>query len=437
MKSVQLLEVNNEGEILREGSSSSNNNIIMLLTNFGLYFILAPDPAACAGRPSQAPSAPSPTCPWSRHSIALPICNNAEHQEIPARDDDSSDEVSPSLPDWVGGSQCIEQFCLYSSQRFQGGRGIAVISTAANVEILKALETAQHVSSEKSPPYVITEVANKGLGMIANQTLRRGDSILSKTPAILIHRDFLELFPPGDQYPILDAAIQQLPDLLRQTFLSQMGHFGGHRVSDILATNSFQMDLGGEHGQHYGNFPEVSRFNHDCRANVAFHIDQNLNHVTTVVRDVSDGEELTISYLDPFEPRALRQERAQFAWGFACSCSQCSLPDHRSAKSDDRLRRIADIRSKLSDQKAPVTQGMIQNALNLYKEERLESKIAGIYTLAALNYNMLGNDKQATKHAKLAIEALSIEYGPGSPDEDSMKILAQKPKEHFTWRLRM
>ncbi len=197
------------------------------------------------------------------------------------------------------------------------------------------------------------------------------------------------------------------------------------------------MDLGGDSGQHYGNFPEVSRFNHDCRPNVAFYVGKTLSHVTTVVRDVRAGEELAISYLDPFEPRAQRQERTQLAWGFSCGCSHCSLAKHRSLKSDKNLEEIARIEAQLSDYGARVTQETIRTLIKLYEEERLESKMGGMLTLAALNYNMLGKDKLAIKHAKLASEALDLEYGPGSSDSKSMEELARGPKSHFTWKTRL
>ena len=217
-----------------------------------------------------------------------------------------------------------------------------------------------------------------------------------------------------------------------------MGHFGGPRVADIFATNSFQMDLGGPDGHHYGCFPEVSRFNHDCRPNVAFYIDGSLRHTTTVVRDVTPDEELTITYLDSAEPRANRQDRARHAWGFECGCSQCQLSEAAAAMSDARLVEIKEIERRISDPTDPgVTPGLLRKLVKLYKDERLDVEVGGAYTLVALNYNMLGDAKLAVKYAKLAEEALAIEGGPGVRDVKAMRVLATAPKEHFTWRARL
>ncbi len=40
-------------------------------------------------------------------------------------------------------------------------------------------------------------------------------------------------------------------------------------------------------------------------------------------RDIEAGEELTVSYLDQTLPRAQRQQRLSFAYGFSCRCARC------------------------------------------------------------------------------------------------------------------
>lgn len=223
-----------------------------------------------------------------------------------------------------------------------------------------------------------------------------------------------------------------------------MAHFGGHKILDILATNSFQMNLdpAGKDttAHHYGNYPEVSRFNHDCRPNVAFYIDKTtLRHTTTVVRPVKEGEELTISYLDVTKPREHRQQRAEMAWGFKCSCSQCTLPAPLAKKSDARLSEIERLEKKLSDiYDKEVTPKLLEQLAKMHEIERLQTKLASPYTLIALNYNMLGEDKMARKYARLAQEALVIEHGErDAGDLEAMRGLERDPRGHFTWRARL
>ncbi|KAL0939516.1 HET domain containing protein [Colletotrichum truncatum] len=405
--------------------------------------------ASCsAASEAQARLLGTRTCPWTPLEESVLECpvkdrttSNGEYST-----QKSNNETRPDEPqDWTGPHGCAGDYCLYAHRGFAAGRGVVIISTLENQQKLKEMgeKIEEHSTGDpgsSTPPFRITEVGGKGLGMIANKTLARGDIVMLQTPVLIAHRAFIEHTPPAKQYPLLDAVANLLPAPARKSFLGQMAHFGGHEIVDIMQTNAFQMDLGGGSqgdGHHYGNFPEVSRYNHDCRPNVAFHIGTDGRHKTTVVRPVKPGEELTISYLDQLDVRSLRQERARIAWGFDCGCSQCSLAKRKAAASDKRLVEIQDTERKLSDITAKVTTSLIEKLLKLYEEERLESKLAGAYTLAALNFNLLGDKNKATKYAKLAVEAGVIENGSDAPDVEAMRVLAADPKKHFTWRGRL
>ncbi|KAK3353816.1 hypothetical protein B0T25DRAFT_545422 [Lasiosphaeria hispida] len=343
-------------------------------------------------------------------------------------------QKAPPPSKWEATHHCAGQYCIFTNPGFAHGRGMVAITTSATLPKLKTIEPSHPIP----PSYHLSPVPGKGLGMIANHTLSRGAVVTTESPAVLIHRGFLDTTPPAQQHPLLDLAITHLPPALRTAFLAQMGHFGGHRVADILATNSFQMDLGGADGHHYGNFPAVSRFNHDCRPNVGFRVDGRLVHTTTVVRGVAPGEELSISYLDSFESRERRRQRAKMAWGFECACSQCTLGEEAVRGSDARLEEIARIEGLLGDfQAAEVNAALLRKLVKLYRDERLDAGVSGAYTLVALNYNMLGDAKLAVKYAKLAREAVIIERGPEAGDAEAMRELAAAPKEHFTWKARV
>ncbi|KXH39128.1 hypothetical protein CSAL01_03159 [Colletotrichum salicis] len=388
------------------------------------------------------------TCPWTPLET-LSECSTdiaTERKQNTETNQRQRNETTETVPlGWTGPHGCAGAYCLYANRGFANGRGIVIISTPENVQKAKSLEQdlqtpdREDDPSSRNPSFQIAEVEGKGLGMLANKTLARGDTVMLKTPVLLAHRTFIERTPQVDRHFLLDSVTSFLPAATRKTFLSQMGHFGGHKVSDIMVTNSFQMDLGGGaqgDGHHYGNFPEVSRYNHDCRPNVAFRID-GLRHRTTIVRPVKPGEELTISYLDQLGVRSVRQHRAKRAWGFECGCSQCSLPKKLISASDQRLMEMEELERQLSDIGAKVTVAMVEKFLKLYKEERLESKLAGAYTTAALNFNLLGRNKLAVKYARLAVEAGTIESGPEMGDVEAMRELAADPKKHFTWRGRL
>lgn len=259
-------------------------------------------------------------------------------------------------------------------------------------------------------------------------------------PTFMIHRKLTDDLGPEELRYILDAALLKLPAQRRRAFLRQLGQFGGHRVSDIMLTNAFQMDVGGEgeEGHHLGNFPDVSRFNHDCRPNVAFRVDEKLTHRTHAVRDIAAGEELTLSYMNPFETHKIRQQHILGSWGFECTCQHCSMSEEEIDQSDARLYEIDELEAELGDftsSKASID--MVERLLELYEKERMDVKAHGAYVLAALNYNLFGDAEKAKRFADLAVETGIVEYGESAQDVEAMRTLALDPKGHFTWKKRL
>ncbi|KAI3395973.1 hypothetical protein diail_612 [Diaporthe ilicicola] len=349
-------------------------------------------------------------------------------------------------PRWIGGDQCVGTYCLYHSKNFAGGRGIAAITTPDNIAKVKEVGDLLHqyeVSFNKNGgdnlPFRVAEVQGKGNGVLANQSLSRGDPIMAHTPVLLIHQAFKEEPEKDRQHHLLDLALESLPEKSADLFMGQMAHNPDeHPVAARLTTNAFRLDVGGDDGQHYGAFPEVGKTNHDCRPNAAYYVDQStLMHITTAARPIADGEEITITYLDPLAPHADRQERAQSQWGFDCTCPHCSAAPDDIAESDTRLKEIKWIEGQLQDLGNISNErsvGLITYLLKLYEDERLHCRIANAYILAALNFNVLGYDQRAVKYAALAIDALKIEKGEGSSHIETMEELKRDAKGHPTFK---
>lgn len=348
-------------------------------------------------------------------------------------------------PRWNGGDECVGKYCLYSSTRFAGGRGLAAITTAENIAKVKEVGDLLHEyevsfnNDDENLPFHVAEIEGKGNGVVANHRLARGDPVMAHTPVLLIHQDFKEEPDKDRQHQLLDLALKSLPEQTADLFMGQMAHNPDeHPVAARLTTNAFRLDLGGDDGQHYGAFPEVGKTNHDCRPNAAYYVDQStLMHITTAVRPIKAGEEITITYLDPLAPHADRQERAQSHWGFECTCSHCSAAADEVVESDKRLKELKWIEGQLQDLKNTsndVSVGLITYLLKLYEDERLHCRIANAYILAALNFNVLGFDQRAVKYASLAVDALKIEKGESSQHVESMEELKRDPKGHPTFK---
>ncbi|KAI1108870.1 hypothetical protein F5Y14DRAFT_434446 [Nemania sp. NC0429] len=337
---------------------------------------------------------------------------------------------------WSTSPDCFRGYCAYTNNDFFG-EGISAVTTAPNHNRIKQIQAPEIRSESDNGIFKVVGIPGKGRGLAATRAIRRGERIMAAKPALLVHRDVFGELPLQDVYSLMDMAVNSLSSLRKASYLAQAGTMGGHKITDILFTNSFQIALEENDGFHYGNFPEVSLLNHDCRPNLAFFIDQNLTHYTHAVRDIKPGEELTISYVDPLEARSVRQERTRNSFGFSCGCSHCSLLKNESDASDSRLLIISRIANELSDFSSKTSSpAMIEEYVSLYRKERLEYKIAEAYTLAALNYNLFGKAEMAKKYALLAVDAGLLESDSDAVGVQQMKMIADDPKVHWSWNMK-
>ncbi|KAG7126327.1 SET domain-containing protein 5 like [Verticillium longisporum] len=325
-------------------------------------------------------------------------------------------------------------YCLYHNRGYAHSRGIVLLTTAPALAHLKrTLAATPPPPPLPEPLFEAVDMPGKGVGLVAQAPIPAGTPLIASPPVLLIHRAFFER-PPADAAVLYDQIPALLPAAARRALLRQMGG----SVRGIVATNAFQVDVGGDvaggHHHHFGVFPAISRLNHDCGPNAAAWTGKtDLVHRAFASKDIAAGEEISISYVDALAPRAERRARMTGSWGFECACRRCAAGD----ESDARVAEIKALEARLGDVGAKVTMGDIERYLGLMKEEGLEGKMAGAYTTAALNYSLFGKQGLAVRHARLAVECGLREEGPHAADVAAMRELAKAPKEHFTWRGRV
>ena len=67
-----------------------------------------------------------------------------------------------------------------------------------------------------------------------------------------------------------------------------------------------------------------SMLNHSCDPNVdAVWIDGDATLTLRTRRDIQEGEQLTITYIDADSPASARRQRLEHAYGFVCGCERC------------------------------------------------------------------------------------------------------------------
>ncbi|KAF2402643.1 SET domain-containing protein [Trichodelitschia bisporula] len=381
------------------------------------------------------------------HAAEWPTGKLQDELSLHSGPDSSYDEP------WSSRSRCLrfqnstERYCVYTSTTFAGGRGISVFTTperAAQIARLPAFtdpEVLHGVNHEPNPPYEARTLPGRGIGLIANRTLHRGDHIFSNTPVLLVQESISEDFFLKDHGPFHAEAVERLPERSRAAFMNLCGHFGGDPVQDIINTNSFEVVMFDDEDDVPFNMvvSEISRLNHACRPNAHYVFDNTtLTHRVHALRTIQPGEELTISYIDPVLPRAVRLESLKHSWGFKCSCKHCRLPDDEAAISDARIARIQNLTEELKNYEstARASPESAVELVDLYEEERLWAPIAEAYTLAALEWNGDGNVGTARVFAKAAVESGLLYGGRADDDVREMERLVEDPTTHWSWGLR-
>lgn len=165
---------------------------------------------------------------------------------------------------WVGPHHCVGQHCLFSNSLFRGG--IALASTARNVKIVRTMVDeyqAQDESGSTEKSFYEANIPGKGIGLVANRAIRRGEHIMTHTPSLIVQLLLHNTMPDGIRDELYEQALQGLPTPKRRSFMTLVGA----TINDILDKNCFRMWVDGsnEEGTHLGCFEEVARFNHDCR----------------------------------------------------------------------------------------------------------------------------------------------------------------------------
>ena len=106
----------------------------------------------------------------------------------------------------------------------------------------------------------------------------------------------------------------------------------------IARTNVLPLGCDAREG---GLFLEASRINHSCRQHAQNTWNANIGRLTIhALRDIEEGQEITITYLGDEAEYAERQQSLHDKFFFNCKCDLCSLPPAQREESDRTLGMI-------------------------------------------------------------------------------------------------
>ena len=134
-------------------------------------------------------------------------------------------------------------------------------------------------------------------------------------------------------------------------------------VLGILRTNSLPLGKG---ARTRAIFPTISRICHSCYPNsTATWNRQKYGESIYCLKKIAPGEEILISYTEPYLSRAERKYRLRIGFNFDCQCELCSETDADKVKKSD-LRR--EKMNQLDDDIATVGPFFPSKALLMVKE---------------------------------------------------------------------
>ncbi|KAK5988286.1 SET domain-containing 5-like protein [Cladobotryum mycophilum] len=337
---------------------------------------------------------------------------------------------------------CANKYCVYTDERFWGGRGISFVTTADAIKTPVTQGLERHYRKEvvarvAIDPFEQREIVGKGIGLVAKRFLEKGELIIWEPPSLMVHLDMRDDVPEEQRLAMQRAAVDALPLKAKSETLGLMGHWGGDPIEDRLDTNSFTVTLE-KRMDHHALFTQTSRLNHACRPNCYYLFDrETLTHSVYTIRDVQPGEELSISYIDPVATYAERQEEIR-NWGFNCSCFACMLPVEAREISDDRIRLIHHYTKELEDWSSEScgTPDMAETLIDMYQDEGLFSNIADGYKLAAHSYSAVRDKYNALRTANNAMGyGLQTWKFMGIRMRDVLELMMD-PEAHWSWNHR-
>lgn len=105
----------------------------------------------------------------------------------------------------------------------------------------------------------------------------------------------------------------------------------GEEIAETLvgkiSANAFGVADGEQVPLGLGLYPRGAALNHSCRPNCVqtfrFARGETPQLVLTLCRDVREGEEITISYIDSSQPTDRRREELRRGYRFSCQCPKC------------------------------------------------------------------------------------------------------------------
>ncbi|OCB88632.1 SET domain-containing protein [Sanghuangporus baumii] len=201
-------------------------------------------------------------------------------------------------------------------------------------------------------PYEIREIEGKGRGMIATRDIKVKELIIRERPVLMTPaKTYYTRSSLKSRWLEIDKKLLQFLYWLEQEDREKVVQLHNCKppeecgpLAGIVRTNALAASFSGsEVCEYYSSIClNMCLINHSCAPNAYYSFEEkDVTFSVMAQKDIAAGEEITISYIDGFMPRAARQAELKLKYCFTCACSLCSKPDAESAASDERRKFIS------------------------------------------------------------------------------------------------
>ncbi|KAJ7463303.1 hypothetical protein FB451DRAFT_1043390 [Mycena latifolia] len=234
------------------------------------------------------------------------------------------------------------EYCLHNVVYADGAHQTAALLDIGVKDLLPTPIPAPPAPSPKGATFAIRPSAAGGHGMCAAQNIPAGGLILVERPALMAPYIIASQSQP--ESALYAALLRRLPPDTVAHILALDNCKPAEEctmLEGIIRTNAIAVALpvpDGPHPElptHRALFVHTSRCNHSCAPNAKWHWDApSLSLSLRALRPIPAGHEITVSYVPPTAPRAVRRAQLKAAYSFACRCPACAISRGSVSQSD-------------------------------------------------------------------------------------------------------
>ncbi|KAH9949134.1 hypothetical protein B0H21DRAFT_729680 [Amylocystis lapponica] len=229
-------------------------------------------------------------------------------------------------------------------------------------------------------PMGIEPTPGKGVGMFATRAIVAGELVCAERPTYAIRLGLKCAYDELDTGALQCNALRGLGESARTALLALKNSYSESDIDPIrgtLLTNVLPIDITEKPDKNpdntfHGCFTTLSRANHSCRPNANYFFSFSTFHGQFwAMRDIAEGEEITISYAELTDSRAARQARLSSRFFFTCACETCTLSPLLQRESDARREGLARLIARIADESPRVPVKTLEEGLRWAEQEGL------------------------------------------------------------------